>query len=88
MQYTVQNTDQVAQIFKDGIKDTNPSYDLATAKIEVATVARYMQGTAPVGKYDQDRVARMIATLESVGLLPNGAFLPTDIIDFKTAPHV
>lgn len=88
MQFTLQNTDQVAQMFTNGIKDTNPTYDLATAKIEVATVARYMQGTTPVGKYDQTRVTKMISALESTGLFPVGAFTADEIIDFKTAPHV
>lgn len=88
MEYAVQNPKQVAQYFKDGIKDTNPSYDLDTAITEVTTTAKYIQGTAPVGKYDETRVARMIATLESVSLIPNGSIKPTDVIDFSMAPHV
>jgi len=82
--YAVNNPDEAGDILHAAV----PAQDAKTASAELALMKPYVLGTdngAPVGSFDQARVARAIASLQSLNLFPPG-LTPEKVIDFDLAP--
>jgi NitT/TauT family transport system substrate-binding protein len=84
LQYAVNNPDEAGDI----LHATVPAQDPKTAAAELTLMKQYVLGTdngQPVGSFDQARVARAIASLQSLNLFPPG-LTPEKVIDFDMAP--
>ena len=84
LQYAVNNPDEAGQILHTAVT----TQDAKTAAAELTLMKQYVLGTdngQPVGSFDQARVARAIASLQSLGLFPPG-LTPEKVIDFDLAP--
>jgi len=70
LQYSIDNPDEAATI----LNKVKPTYAVAAGVGEIKAMAPYVppQGGAPVGTMAEDRVARTIAALQGVGLIPAG----------------
>lgn len=83
LQWTIENPDEAAQI----LNKANPTSDVAAAKGEITLMAPYVKpaGSAPIGTFDQQRVARAIAILQGAGLMPPG-LAPDAVVAFDLTP--
>jgi NitT/TauT family transport system substrate-binding protein len=83
LQWTIENPDEAAQI----LNKANPTSDVAAAKGEITLMAPYVKpaGSAPIGAFDQQRVARAIAILQGAGLMPPG-LAPDAVVAFDLTP--
>jgi NitT/TauT family transport system substrate-binding protein len=86
LKYAVDNPDEAGTILHTAV----PTQDAKTASAELKLMKQYVMGTqagAPVGSFDQARVARAIASLQSLNLFPAG-LTPDRVIDFDLSPKV
>jgi NitT/TauT family transport system substrate-binding protein len=83
LQWTIENPDDAAAI----LKKANPTADVASASGEIKLMAPYVKptGNAPIGSFDQQRVARAIAILQGAGLMPAG-LTPEAVVAFNLTP--
>jgi len=83
LQWTIENPDDAAQI----LKKANPTADVAAATGEIKLMTPYVKptGNAPIGSFDQQRVARSIAILQGAGLMPAG-LTPDAVVAFNLTP--
>jgi NitT/TauT family transport system substrate-binding protein len=83
LQYAVENPDEAGKL----INKTWPQTPAAVAQAELTVMKPYViTNGVPVGGLDQNRVARAIALMTSIGMIQQGALTPTDFADFSVAP--
>jgi NitT/TauT family transport system substrate-binding protein len=84
LEYAVNNPDEAGQILHASVAAQDPK----TAAAELVLMKQYVLGTdagQPVGSFNQARVARAIASLQSLNLFPAG-LTPDKVIAFDVAP--
>lgn len=83
VQYTIDHPEEAAQI----LHKAQPAADVAAATGEIKLMTPYVKATdgAPLGSFDQQRVARAIAILQGAGLIPAG-LTPEAVVAFDLAP--
>lgn len=84
LEYTVNNPDEAGDILHAAV----PAQDAKTAAKEISLMKQYTLGTdsgQPVGSFDQSRVARAIASLQSLNLYGPG-LTPDKVIAFDYTP--
>jgi len=84
LQWTIANPEEAAQI----LKNAQPAADVAAATGEIKLMSPYVTPTgtnAPVGSFDQQKVARSIAILQGAGLMPPG-LTPDQVVAFALTP--
>lgn len=84
--YAVSNPDEAGDILHGAVAAQDPK----TASAELKLMKQYVVGTdsgQAVGSFDQARVARAIASLQSLSRFPAG-LTPDKVIDFDLAPKV
>ncbi len=84
LEYAVNNPDEAGNILHEAVTTQDPK----TASAELTLMKQYVLGTTagqPVGSFDQARVARAVASLQSLNLFPPG-LTPEKVIDFDLAP--
>jgi len=81
--YTIEHPEEAAAI----LHKAQPAADVAAATGEIKLMTPYVKATngAPIGSFDQQRVARAIAILQGAGLIPAG-LTPEAIVAFDLAP--
>jgi NitT/TauT family transport system substrate-binding protein len=82
--YAVNNPSEAGDILHSAVTTQDPK----VASQELTLLKQYALGTdsgQPVGSFDQARVARAIASLQSLNLFPPG-LTPDKVIDFDLAP--
>lgn len=81
--YTIEHPDEAAAI----LHKAQPAADVAAATGEIKLMTPYVKATngAPLGSFDQQRVARAIAILQGAGLIPAG-LTPEAVVAFDLAP--
>lgn len=83
LKYTVEHPQEAADI----MKKAQPASDVASALSEITLMTPYVGTGSVVGTFDEQRVARAIATLQGSGLIGAG-LTPKDAVDFSIAPKV
>jgi len=83
LSYTIAHPDEAAQI----LHNANKTSDVGPAMGEIKSMTPYVapSGGAPVGSFDQQRVARAIAILQGAGLIPSG-LTPEALVAFGLSP--
>lgn len=83
LEYGLDNPEECGQMLAEFEESANPE----AAAGELALMDPYARlGDAPLGGFDRQRVAQMIATLEAAGAVPAG-ITPEDLVDFDLAPQ-
>jgi NitT/TauT family transport system substrate-binding protein len=84
LEYSVNNPAEAGDILHAAV----PAQDAKVAATELTLMKQYVLGTdsgQPVGSFNQARVARAIASLQSLNLFPAG-LTPDKVIDFDLSP--
>ena len=83
LQYTVEHPDEAAAI----LNKADPTAKVPAAIGEITAMKPYVSppAGAPIGHFDQERVAKGIAILSGAGLMPTG-LTPDKLVDFSFIP--
>jgi NitT/TauT family transport system substrate-binding protein len=79
LKYSIDNPEQAAAMLHSAVPGTDP----AVAADEVRLMRAYVG--APLGVFNPGRVARGIATIQGLGLIPAG-YDPAQLVDFAAVP--
>lgn len=83
VKYGVENPEEIAKVLKE--TDNTVDVDQAAQELAILKPNCLPGGGAPVGIFDDAKMARNIALLQSLGLIPSG-LTPADIADTRFLP--